>query len=458
MIVRSYWKEVRSTLSLAGPIIMGQIGMMAMLVIDTAMVGRAGVIPLAAAAFSGSLFSVILVAGFGLCVAVHVLVAQAFGAGQRERCGLLLVHGVVVMLIYAIICAGGIQAGIGLLGSFGQNPEVVAQAQPYMVLLGWSLVPTLVYQCFKNFSEAQNQPWLPFRVLCGAIIIKVFLNWVFIFGRLGFPAWGLNGAGLSTLIVRVCMLVALVLTVMRSRHLAIAGLRWSVAGLRASYFRNMFGIGVPTSFQVIFDVGAMTMVSIMMGWLSAQWLAAHQIANQLAALAFMVPLGMSFAVAIRVGQAVGRKDRAAIRLIGSSAAGFAVCFMSGCALVLFLLRNSLPGLFIEDREVIRLASQLLVVAALFQVFDGIQIVCMGALRGLADVKIPTILIFCVYWGICLPMGYVLAFNFEFQGLGLWLGQLLGLTIVALFLASRFVMITRSMLPSVIVAAEEGEGL
>lgn len=458
MIVRSYWKEVRSTLSLAGPIIMGQIGMMAMLVIDTAMVGRVGVIPLAAAAFSGSLFSVILIAGFGLCVAVHVLVAQAFGAGQRERCGLLLVHGVVVMLIYAIICAGGIQAGIGLLGSFGQSPEVVAQAQPYMVLLGWSLAPTLVYQCFKNFSEAQNQPWLPFRVLCGAIIIKVFLNWVFIFGRLGFPAWGLNGAGLSTLIVRVCMLVALVLTVIRSRHLAIAGLRWSAAGLRASYFRNMLGIGVPTSFQVIFDVGAMTMVSIMMGWLSAQWLAAHQIANQLAALAFMVPLGMSFAVAIRVGQAVGRKDRAAIRHIGSSATGFAVCFMSGCALVLFLLRNSLPGLFIEDREVIRLASQLLVVAALFQVFDGIQIVCMGALRGLADVKIPTILIFCVYWGICLPMGYVLAFNFEFQGLGLWLGQLLGLTIVALFLASRFALITRSMLPSVIVAAEEGEGL
>ena len=453
-----YWKEIRSTLSLAGPIIMGQIGMMAMLVIDTAMVGRVGVIPLAAAAFSGSLFSVILVAGFGLCVAVHVLVAQAFGAGHQERCGLLLVHGVVVILIYAIICACGIQTGIGLLGSFGQSPAVVAQAQPYMVLLGWSLVPTLVYQCFKNFSEAQNQPWLPFRVLCGAIIIKVFLNWVFIFGRLGFPAWGLNGAGLSTLIVRVCMLGALVFVVIRSRHLAIAGLRWSVAGLRAAYFRNMLGIGIPTSLQIIFDVGAMTVVSIMMGWLSARWLAAHQIANQLAALAFMVPLGMSFAVAIRVGHAVGRKDRAAIRHIGFSATGFAVCFMSGCALFLFLMRNFLPGLFIEDNEVVLLASQLLVVAALFQVFDGIQIVCMGALRGLADVKVPTVLIFCVYWGICLPVGYVLAFNYGYQGLGLWLGQLLGLAIVAFFLASRFALITRNVPAGVIVAAEEGRSL
>ncbi len=453
--MRSYWKEVRLTLTLAGPIIMGQIGMMAMLVIDTAMVGRIGVIPLAAAAFSGSLFSVILVAGFGLCVAVHVLVAQAFGAGQRERCGQLLVHGVVVMSIYAIICACGIQAGIGLLSSFGQSPEVVAKAQPYMVFLGWSLVPTLIYQCFKNFSEAQNQPWLPFRVLCGAIVIKVFLNWIFIFGRLGFPAWGLNGAGLSTILVRVCMLVALVITVIRSRHLAIAGLRWSVSELQAVYFRNLLGIGVPTSFQIIFDVGAMTVVSIMMGWLSAQWLAAHQIANQLAALAFMVPLGMSFAVAIRVGQAVGRKDRTAIRHIGSSATGFAVCFMSGCALVLLILRNSLPVLFIEDQEVILLASKLLVMAALFQVFDGIQIVCMGALRGLADVKVPTVLIFCVYWGVSLPLGYVLAFDFGYQGLGLWFGQLLGLVIVAIFLASRFVMITRSVLPSVIVAAEEG---
>ena len=440
--MRSYWIEVRRTLGLAGPIIMGQLGQMLMQIIDTVMVGRIGVVPLAGAALGGSIFTVILVFGFGLCAAVHVRVAQAYGAGQKERCATVLRHGVIIAIVYAVICGSGIHAGIDFLGKIGQPPDVVEQTKPYLVLIGWSLVPILTYQCFKNFCEAQNRQWLPFCVLFAGLFLKVILNWIFIFGRFGFPAWGLWGAGLSTMVTRVFMLGLLITVVAYSRRLVILEKVGSIFSFQASFFRQLLGLGVPSASQFLFEAGAFTMVSLMMGWISAQWLAAHQIAVQVAALSFMVPLGMSFAVAIRVGHAVGSEDRAAVRHIGFGAIGFAVCFMSLCALVLYNWRLELPTLFIDNPEVIRRASQLLVVAAIFQVFDGVQIVCLGALRGLADVKVPAVMIFCVYWGICIPSGYVFAFILKYQGLGLWFGLLIGLVTASIFLAIRFFLITR----------------
>ncbi len=443
-----FWTEIRKTLALAIPMIMGQLGQMGLHLIDAAMVGQVGVVPLAAIAFGGNIVGIFLIIGYGLASAVSVLVAQSYGAKNYDRSGEVLKHGIVITFLYALAVAVLMHTNIGFLHYFGQPEDVVETSKLYVVFLAWSLIPTLVYQCLRTYSEALNRPWMPFAILAAGFFLNIFLNWILIFGKLGMPAYGAAGAGLATMLARAFMMVVMAAVVIGSSRYDISRSLFNIFHCSRKLFGQLLSIGVPTGFQLLFEAGSFTVAAILMGWIGTNSLAAHQIAINIAAMTFMIPLGTSFAVAIRVGQAAGREDRPAIRRIGFSSFFFVVGFMSCTAATIFLIRHQLPWFFLDNNapeapEVVILTAQFLVVASLFQVFDGLQVASMGALRGIADVKVPTILVFICYWVFALPLSYGLAFTADLQGVGVWLGLLIGLGIASVVLSSRFHIITRT---------------
>ncbi len=451
-----YLTEIRKTFALAIPMVMGQLGQMGLHLIDAAMVGQVGVVSLAAIAFGGNIVGIFLIIGYGLASAVSVLVAQAYGGKQYERSGEVLKHGIVITFLYALAVAALMHWNIGFLHYFGQPEDVVETSKLYVIFLVWSLIPTLVYQCLRTYSEALNRPWMPFVILAGGFFLNIFLNWILIFGKLGMPAYGAAGAGLATLLARGFMMFAMAAVVLGSSRYDIGRSLFDFFHCSRKLFSQLLAIGVPTGFQLLFEAGSFTVAAILMGWIGTNSLAAHQIAINIAAMTFMIPLGVSFAVAIRVGQAAGREDRPAIRRIGFSSFLFVIGFMSCTATIIFLTRHQLPWFFLDNNapeapEVVFLTAQFLIVASLFQVFDGLQVVSMGALRGIADVKVPTVLVFFGYWVLALPLAYFLAFNVDLQGLGVWLGLMFGLAIASIVLSTRFHLTThpdRAIAPAV----------
>ncbi len=456
-------RELRLTLRLAVPIIVGQVSQMLMGITDSLMIGRLGKVPLAASAFASSIFNFVYITGLGLLLAVSINVARAHGARQSRECAEFLRHGM------AMGVALGVGAALLLFGvatqlhRFGQPPEVLGEVNPFFLIITASLVPVFIFQVLKQYSEALGHPWAPMVILLSAVGLNVFLNWVLIYGHLGAPALGLAGSGWATFIARIG--AALVLWWWLSRQAAVqsewpcfapasprqsavlsahetnTNPRWLAAFSRAR-FRDMLRLGVPAAGQWLFEVGAFSAAAIMMGWLGTTALAAHQIAITCAGFTFMFPLGLSIATSMRLSKAVGEGRRDALRAIGfgSLAAGFGLMlvFASGFA----LLGHTIATGFTPDPGVVILAAQLLVVAAAFQLFDGGQVVAAAALRGLQDVKVPTAITFVAYWLVALPAGYLLAFHTALGPVGVWAGLAAGLGSAALLLGWRFHRMTK----------------
>lgn len=325
---------------------------------------------------------------------------------------------------------------------FGQPPEVVIAVRPYFEIIGWSLVPVMVFQVLRQFSEAVGHPWAPMGILLGGVLLNVFLNWVLIYGNLGAPALGLEGAGWATLISRA--VAAVVLWWWLARRPEVRA-EWPEAGTNPPWLsrwewprvREMLDIGLPAAGQLLFEAGAFAAAALMMGWLGTVPLAAHQIALSCAGFTFMFPLGISIAVAVRIGRAVGERRYEALRPIGFGALGAGTLLMLSFALVFALTGRWLAQGFTPEADVVTLAAKLLVVAAIFQIFDGGQVVGAAALRGLADVRVPLGITFVAYWVIALPLAYLLGVRGSFGAMGVWLGLAAGLASAALLLGWRF---------------------
>ncbi len=461
----SFIKEARATLFLAVPIIVGQMSQMLINITDSMMIGHVGTDELAASAFAGSVFNVVCIAGMGLLVPLSIFTARAYGARNMGAIRSWLKHGVML--------GGGAAVGqlillIGLawyLDLLRQPPEVMSIVMPYYVLLSVSVVPVMVFQVFRQFAEALNRPWVPMGIMLGGVALNVVLNWVLIFGRLGSPAFGLTGAGVATLLARIGTVVAIVAWARRADRLREAwprvlgtktgggsggggrGVRawwrrWT-RGLRRAAFVEMLKVGAPAAAMLLFETTAFGMSAIMMGWISAQALAAHQIALSCAGATFMVPLGLSMAVGIRMGTAVGEGRLGARRPIGFGALAMTSVFMSATAVFFWLSGTWLARGFVpDDPEVVALAARLLVVAAFFQLFDGAQVVSVGALRGLTDVRVPALVTFAAYWMVAIPGGYVLGVRGPAGPLGVWAALASGLAIAAVLLVWRLARLTR----------------
>lgn len=434
--------ELRPTLLLALPITAGHVGQILLGLTDSVMVGRVGAVALAGSTFANTLFSMALIVSIGLLTSVSVRTAFEHGANRAAAAGDVLRHGLVIAAAGGVLGGCLLQALSFRLEWFGQPGQVAAAARPYLVIIGWSLAPTLLFIALKNHLEALHRPWVPLRWVLAGVAVNVFLNWILIYGNLGAPALGLVGAGWATLASRVLTLSGLVTEYLLAPSLRAWRPRLWLAPLRGEETRALFTLGWPAAVQLFFEGGLFNFAAIMMGWLGVVALAAHQVALSCAATSFMFPLGISQALAVRIGGARGAGHTARVRPIGFGGIAAGAAIMFGFALVMFTARETIVRWFIHDPAVLDLAARLLVIAGVFQLFDGTQVTAIGALRGLADVKGPTLITCLGYWVLAVPAAWVLGFRTSWGAEGVWIGLVVGLTACAILLLVRFARLSR----------------
>jgi multidrug resistance protein, MATE family len=428
--------EGRVTLGLAVPLIIGQLGQMLISLSDTLMLGWLGVVPLAACSFANTLIYLPMMLGIGMSMAVSIRVSQARGAEDPAAARAALRHGLYIKLALGLLTVLAAAAVIPVLGVFRQDPEITAAAPAYLVIVAASMIPAMATMAVKNHADAMNRPWPVFWISMAGVALNVLLNWMLIFGNLGAPALGLEGAGIATLIARAAALAAMIAWCKRD-----PGIRdwvprrwWRAPDPEA--VKSMIRTGFPVSMQLLAEVSAFVAATLIIGNMGAGALASHQVAIQCAATIFMIPLGISMALTVRIGEAEGARNRRAMRTIllgGWLMGGLFTCF-SASAFVVF--NHEIAGWFIDEPEVRKMAASLLVVAAAFQFCDSMQIIASGGLRGLDDVRAPAWIAFCAYWVVSIPLGWLLAVPLGTGVTGMWWGITAGLTITAILLGRR----------------------
>ena len=430
-------KEIVNTLTLAYPVIIGQLGLIMMGVVDSIMVGRLGAVPLAAASLGNSLIFLILIIGIGSSIVISPLVAISVGAKKFSECGVYFRQSLLVNIMLSFVMILIIIIGINFISYLNQPSEVAELAIIYIVIVGFSAIPLMIYQTYKQFIEGLSVMKPAMIITLAANLINAFANWILIFGNLGFPKLGLAGAAWATFLSRGFMAILIMLYVMKNKRFDQYDVTFHFKGINFPVIKKILRLGLPSGFQYFFEVGAFSFAVIMIGWIGADELAAHQIAINLASISFMAILGISQAASIRVGNALGEKDIAKIRKVGFTAITLGAVIQSLSGIIFISFNHFLPQLYINDKTVISIASELLIIAALFQISDGTQGVGIGVLRGLTDVKGPTLITFIAYWVISLPVGYLLGFIFNLGVYGVWIGLLIGLTVSAVMLTLRF---------------------
>lgn len=429
--------HLKATMLLAWPVIVGQLGHMVIATVDTIMIGHLGSRELAAASIGNGIFFLIAVIGIGVNVVISPLTAQALGANESdEALGDRLHQG---LLVTFWLCLVSVVLLIGLTFAvpwMGQQPKSVPLAQDYLLILTASLLPMLFYLTFKHFLDG-FEAVRPGMVIMGMmVLINIFLNWVLIHGNLGMPAMGLQGAGWATLISRIIGMSILAGYVIFSKRFG-RYFDWKrLFRHKMAVIKEILEIGLPSGMQYFFEVGAFAGAVLLAGRISEQAQSAHQIAIQIASITYMFYMGISSAVSIRVGNALGRLEMPAI-VLAAKAGLFAglicvVVFISG----MIGLKDFLPAWYIKEEDVVLIAGTLLLIAAVFQFFDGMQAIIMGALRGISDVNIPTGLTFVAYWIIGLPSAWFLSEVLDFGVQGIWYGLTLGLGFSAMMLGFR----------------------
>ena len=433
----SYRENFGRTIKIAYPVMLSQLGHILVGVIDSIMVGQLGPEPLAASAFANSVFHVFLMFGIGISFGITPLVAQADGQSDQTTIVRVLRHGIILCLVTGLVLFGLLSTTAALLPFFGQPESVLELGTPYYLIIASSVIPLMIFQNFKQFTEGLSVTKQVMFLTVAANLINVLFNYLLIFGKFGFPELGLNGAGWATLISRIFMAITLWWFVRKARLFKAYRDGFKLLKVKSEFFKPMLKIGVPTATQFLFEVGAFTVAAVMMGWISEKSLAAHQIAISLVALSYMMATGISAAATVRIGNHIGKSDGLNLKRTGYANFILAVVFMALCSAAYISLNKVLPTLYIEDTEVINMAGSLIIVAGLFQLSDGVQVVGLGNLRGMSDVKIPTVITFVAYWGLAIPISYVFGFVLGYGPEGIWYGLLTGLTIAAVLLFFRF---------------------
>ncbi len=430
--------ELWATLRLSIPIIITNMAQIALGLIDSAMVGAITYKQLAASSLALNAIGIPQIICIGLTMAISPLVAIARGRQDAVTASQVLYNGVwqctIATLLVALLCI----AGTPLLNNLGQDPEVATLAQPYFKVMAWSLIPMIIFLSVKQFSDALEMTKTGMILALATLPVNAFLNWIFIYGKLGVPRMELYGAGVATLLTRVLSAVVIIIIVLYhpayKRYIAASRQAWQ---LKWTQQKELLKIGIPSGMQYAMEMGAFAVSGIMIGWLGATSQAAHQIALNIASFSFMASLGLAMGGSIRVSHAFGRGDNHAMRRIGISTIYGGIGYGLFCVLYFILLRDQLPLIFTNEPAVISMAAGLLLFAAIFQVSDATQTIGVGLLRGIRDVKLPTLLVALAYWGIGIPVGYWFAFNRGMGASGIWLGLVLGLTASSIFCNWRF---------------------
>jgi multidrug resistance protein, MATE family len=415
-------------LTLAIPVVLAELGWVTMGLVDTLMVGGLGPEAIGAVGIGTSLFMGVCIFAMGLLLGLDTLVAQSFGAGRVEDCHRWLVHGIVLSVLLTAPVMIVLRLLSSALGAWGLNPLVLDLLRPYLDALTWSVLPLLLYASFRRYLQGMGSGRPVMVALITANLVNLFANWLLIYGRLGAPRMGVSGSAWATVIARIVMAGVLLCVILQRERGRRPGLFATPVRIELARMRRLLSLGLPAASQVTLEVGVFAAATALAGRLAPASLAAHQIAINIIAFTFMVPLGVASAGAVRVGHAVGRHDGAGAARSGWTALLFGTFFMACAAVVFLLVPRRLIGAFTPDAGVIETGVSLLFVGALFQLFDGVQGVATGVLRGLGDTRTPMLWNLAAHWFIGLPVGYALCFVAGYGVIGLWWGLSLGLVI------------------------------
>ncbi|MDZ4678695.1 MAG: MATE family efflux transporter [Oligoflexia bacterium] len=437
--------ELPPTLRLAMPVALTQLGQMLMALVDTFMVGKLGAAAVGGVSIGNAVFYAVAIFGMGILLGLDYLVSHAYGRKALDECHHWLVQSVYVTFIISIPLFIILFIITFYLDSFGIDPQVVKEAQPFLQILILNLLPFLLFSAFRQYLQAMNDPSMITVIMILANLANAFLNWIFVFGNWGAPQLETAGSALATTITRTLMLVLLIAYTLwqdRRKNLGLINTSWKPKFLN---IKKLISLGLPAAFQLLFEVAVFSLATTLTGRLGAIPLAAHTIVLNIASFTFMVPFGISSAAAVRVGQAIGKGNHDEARHAGWTSIFLAGSFMTLSAIFLYVFRDFLIGLFISDEQVIKSAIEILILAALFQVSDGLQTVGTGALRGLSDTQSAMYANLVGHWLIGLPIGYYLCFTKGFAITGLWTGLTLGLTLVAIAVTWQWARLSKTVI-------------
>jgi len=416
-------------LTLAVPVVLAEVGWFAMSIVDTVMVGPLGPAALGAVGTGSILFMTLMVFGFGTLLALDTFVSQSFGAGRIDECHRWLFAGLQLALVLSVVLMAASAASLALLPAFGFHPDLLDELNAYTRPLLWSAPPLLAYVVFRRYLQAMNIVRPVMIALVAANLMNVLGNWMLIYGHLGFPAMGVVGSAYATVASRVVLAVSLFGVILYRERDTPSGLhdvpfQWEVRRMW-----RIFQLGWPAALQITLEVGVFAAASALAGRIGPLASAANQVVLNIAGLIFMIPFGLGSAAAVRVGQAVGRRDLPGVRRAGWVALSLASIVMTGSAVLFLTAPELLMRVYSSDVRVIELGVVLLFICSVFQLFDGLQTVATGALRGLGDTHTAMFFNLIGHWLIGLPIGYVLCFNRGWGVAGLWAGLLIGLILI-----------------------------
>lgn len=443
----SYREEIAATILLAAPVVVTQLAHISMGFVDTIMVGRLGPAELAGVALGNTIFFTATIFCMGVVLAVGPMVAQAFGAGDGDPIGRSVRQGLWLSAVLAIPASIFIWNADTLLILLGQKPEVVVRAVSYLHAIVWGVFAFIAFAAIRSFCEAVSKP-RPITVI--AIIgvgVNILANYVLMYGKWGFPELGLVGTGWASTIAFWSTFLMVVGYVYFKKEFSRYQIFSRLGKPDPRYFMQLLRIGSPIGASMGVEMSLFMVTVMMMGWIGTVQLAAHQVAVQCAAFTFMVPLGIGMATSVRVGHAVGAGNPGEVYRAGMAGIWLSVSFMMMTAVLFWVAPRAVISLYLEmespaNADVIDIAVTLLGIAAVFQVFDGLQVAGMGALRGLKDTRRPMVLAMIAYWPIGLSMSYVLAFPLGLGEVGLWWGLVTGLGSAAIMITVRFYRMTK----------------
>ena len=454
MVLSNYTKEFKYNLKLASPVMLGMLGHTFVSFVDNIMVGQLGAAELAAVSLGNSFIFIAMSIGIGFSTAITPLVAEADTENNFEKGKSVFKHGLFLCTVLGLILFGILLFAKPLMYIMDQPKEVVDLAIPYLDLVAFSLVPLIVFQAFKQFSDGLSLTKYPMYATIVANLLNVAINYVLIFGKFGFPEMGIVGAAVGTLVSRFVMVAYLWWLLAKREKSKAYVTNIKIFQLKKHPLRKLSNLGLPSAMQMFFEVGIFTAAIWLSGTLGANAQAANQIALNLSSMTFMVATGLSVAAMVRVGNQKGLNDFKALKRIAESI--FIVGFIFAVIFALFFVvfHQFLPNMYvdlndpenaIDTAEVVQIAATLLLAAAVFQISDSLQVIALGALRGLQDVKLPTVITFISYWVVGFPISYYLGKAEVYGSFGIWIGLIAGLSVAAILLFIRFNLLTKKLI-------------
>lgn len=440
-------REVQTCFWLSLPLATAQVLQSATGFVDTVMMGMLGSQAIAAGGLGAIVFTGLLLIGTAIVSAVSPMVAEAYGAGKKERVQVVVQQGLILAIALSIPLTLILLNMEPILRGLGQSPVLVPQMMVYLKAVAWGVLPGLLVAVLRSFVSALSKPRPVMIVVMMGTGVNIVANYTLMFGLLGFPRLGLAGIGYASALSFWGMLLALTLYILWDREMQHYPVFAHGFAFDRRLTKELLHIGIPLGVLSLVETGMFTLTTFLVGLLGTVPLAAHQIALQTAALTFMVPMGVGLGTTVQVGQRLGQKDALGMRLAGFSGIGLGSLFMVLMAIAMWAMPKTIVSLYLDvqdpaNQEVVALAVRLLTVAAIFQIVDGVQVTATGALRGMQDTRVPMIIGVVSYWGIGLTSGYLLGFRFGLGSVGLWLGLAIGLLFAAIVLTWRFIRASR----------------